>query len=52
MRKRRASFMVIGLLFVIIGLTLVEDNTYLKYGFLLLGIAFLFYNLFNSIRKK
>ncbi len=52
MQNRSSSFVVIGLLFVGIGFTLVEDNKYLKYGFLLLGIAFLFYSIFTMIRKS
>ena len=39
MQKRSSSFTVIGLLFVVIGISLVDDNMYLKYGFLLLGMA-------------
>ncbi|WP_157844716.1 hypothetical protein [Chryseobacterium sp. Leaf405] len=51
MKKRSSSFTVIGLLFIGIGFTLVDDNIYLKYGFLLLGIAFLFYSIFTMIKK-
>ncbi|MEG0760727.1 hypothetical protein [Chryseobacterium sp.] len=52
MKKRSSSFTVLGLLFIIIGFMLVEDNIYLKYGFLILGIAFLFHSIFTIIRKK
>jgi len=52
MKKRSSSFTVIGLLFVGIGTTLVEDNKYLKYGFLILGTAFLLYSIFTMIRKN
>ncbi|MDY0932035.1 MULTISPECIES: hypothetical protein [Chryseobacterium] len=52
MQKRSSSFTVIGLLFVGIAMTLVQDNIYLKYGFLIVGTAFLFYSIFTMIRKK
>ncbi|MBD8083978.1 MULTISPECIES: hypothetical protein [Chryseobacterium] len=52
MQKRSSSFTVLGLLFVIIGITLMEDNIYLKYGFLVLGIAFLSYSIFTMVKKK
>ncbi|MBW7675927.1 hypothetical protein [Chryseobacterium chendengshani] len=52
MKKRSSSFTVIGLLFVGIGVTLVEDNKYLKYGFLLLGTAFLLYSIFSIIKRN
>ncbi|WP_157844201.1 hypothetical protein [Chryseobacterium sp. Leaf180] len=52
MKKRSSSFTVLGVLFVIIGVSLVDDNMYLRYGFLLLGIAFLFYSIFAMIKKR
>ncbi|WP_312075488.1 hypothetical protein [Chryseobacterium sp.] len=52
MQKRSSSFTIIGLLFVGIAMTLVDDNLYLKYGFLALGTAFLAYSLFSMFRKK
>ncbi|WP_164463123.1 hypothetical protein [Chryseobacterium indoltheticum] len=52
MQKRSSSLTIIGLLFVGIAMTLVEDNIYLRYGFLVLGTAFLFYSIFTMIRKK
>jgi len=52
MQKRSSSFTVIGLLFVVIGISLVDDNIYLKYGFLLLGMAFLFYSIYAILKKK
>ncbi|MBD3906371.1 hypothetical protein NAL32_16925 [Chryseobacterium sp. Ch-15] len=52
MQKRNSSFTVIGLLFVGIAMTLVQDNIYLKYGFLIVGTAFLFYSIFTLIKKK
>ncbi|OBW40882.1 hypothetical protein AB670_02833 [Chryseobacterium sp. MOF25P] len=52
MQKRSSSFTVIGLLFVGIAMTLVQDNIYLKYGFLIVGTAFLFYSIFTLIKKK
>ncbi|WP_210148953.1 hypothetical protein [Chryseobacterium scophthalmum] len=52
MQKRSSSFTVIGLLFVGIAMTLVQDNIYLKYGFLIVGTAFLFYSIFTLIRKN
>ncbi|MCD1117705.1 hypothetical protein [Chryseobacterium turcicum] len=52
MQKRSSSFTVIGLLFVGIAMTLVQDNIYLKYGFLIVGTVFLFYSIFKLIRKK
>ncbi|MCI3937772.1 hypothetical protein MQX03_11205 [Chryseobacterium aahli] len=52
MKKRSSSFTVIGLLFVGIGLTLVNDNMYLKYGFLILGTAFLLFSILTLVKKK
>ena len=52
MQKRTSSFTVLGVLFVIIGVSLVDDNKYLRYGFLLLGIAFLFYSIFAILKKN
>ncbi|MFY1045873.1 hypothetical protein [Chryseobacterium sp. GP-SGM7] len=52
MKKRSSGFTIIGLLFVGIAMTLVDDNMYLKYGFLTLGTAFLFYSIFTMIKKK
>nr|WP_314495090.1 hypothetical protein [uncultured Chryseobacterium sp.] len=52
MKKRSSSFTVIGLLFVVISLTLVDDSRFLRYGFLLLGIAFLLYSIFTMIKKS
>lgn len=52
MQKRTSSFTVLGVLFVIIGVSLVDDNIYLRYGFLLLGIAFLFYSIFAMLKKN
>ncbi|MCU7615266.1 hypothetical protein N0B16_12530 [Chryseobacterium sp. GMJ5] len=51
MKKRSSSFTIIGLLFVGIGITLVEDNPYLKYGFLILGTALLLYSISAMIKK-
>ncbi|SFT71011.1 hypothetical protein SAMN05421857_2605 [Chryseobacterium formosense] len=52
MQKRSSSFIIIGLLFIGITMTLVEDNIYLRYGFLIVGTAFLFYSIFTIIRRK
>ncbi|MCX8524488.1 MULTISPECIES: hypothetical protein [Chryseobacterium] len=52
MKKRSSSFTVIGLLFVVIGISLVDDNKFLRYGFLLLGMAFLFYSIFTMFKKR
>ncbi|UFH31204.1 hypothetical protein LNP04_14660 [Chryseobacterium sp. C-71] len=52
MKKRSSSFTVIGLLFVVIGLTLVDDNRFLRYGFLLLGMAFLSYSIFTMVKNR
>ncbi|WP_165601766.1 hypothetical protein [Chryseobacterium sp. CBo1] len=52
MQKRSSSFIIIGLLFIGIAMTLVEDNIYLRYGFLIVGTAFLFYSVFTMIRRK
>lgn len=52
MQKRSSSFTVLGVLFVIIGISLVDDNLYLRYGFLILGAAFLFYSIFAMLKKK
>jgi len=51
MKKRSSSFTVLGLLFIGIGITLLDDNRYLQYGFLGLGTALLLYSILIMVKK-
>ncbi|WP_165570274.1 hypothetical protein [Chryseobacterium sp. FH1] len=50
--RKSTSFTVIGLLFVVSGSFLFQDNEVLRYGFLILGILMLLTSIYIMVTSK